>query len=136
MTAKDKLARQSISRMAEVFLTQDDHDEVISALTGLIESEGLRRKIAHIVRDYYAQRLRPEISKFAGLMEMKLARHDPAWGQAWKDSNPDHHLGRIRIIAEELSNAVQEKRRVGVKAADLANHCMMLADQAGELEDV
>lgn len=136
MTTKDEIARQNISRMAEVFLTQVDNESVVSALTGLIQSSDLRRKTAHIIRDYCSQRLRPEIVKFAGLMEMKLLKHDPARGQRWKGGDAKHYLARIVSITEELKIAVADNCKVGIKAADLANHAMMLADQAGELEDV
>lgn len=136
MATKDEIARQNISRMAEVFLTQVDNESVVAALTGLIQSSDLRRKTAHIIRDYCSQRLRPELVKFAGLMEMKLLKHDPARGQRWKGGDADYHLERIEAIIDELKIAVANRERVGIKAADLANHAMMLADQAGELEDV
>lgn len=133
---EDKLAQQHLSRMAEVFLTEDDEDRVLTTVAGLIKKDGLRRKMARIVRDYCAQNLRPEIKKFAGLMELKLLKHDPARGQDWKSGDSEHHIARIKAIIEELEQATFDGKRVGVKAADLANHAMMLADQAGELEDV
>ena len=136
MSAEDKLAQQHLSRMAEVFLTEDNTATVSSIVVGLIGNKSLRKKMARIVRDYCAQNIRPEIAKFAGLMEMKLLKHDPARGQKWKSGEPSHYLTRIKGIVEELDEAVEKGKRVGIKAADLANHAMMLADQFGELEDV
>ena len=136
MTTEDKLAQQHLSRMAEVFLTDPNEKTVMAAVVGLIQNYGLRKKMACIVRDYCAQNLRPEILRFAGLMEMKLLKHDSARGQQWKSGDAAFNLTRIRAILEELELAVDEGQKVGVKAADLANHAMMLADQAGELEDV
>lgn len=133
---EEKLAQQHLSRMAEVFLTVDDPDVIMTTVAGLIQNSLLRKKMARIVRDYCAQNLRPEIHKFAGLMEMKLLKHDPARGQDWKSGDTEHHMARIRAITGELDQAVDDGQRVGVKAADLANHAMMLADLAGELEDV
>jgi len=134
--AEGTLARQHLSRMAEVFLTEDSPEVVVAAISGSIQNGDLRREMARVVRDYCAQNLRPEVKKFAGLMEMKLLKHDPAWGQCWKTGDADHHVVRIIAITEELCTAVKEGKRVGIKAADLANHAMMLADQAGELEDL
>lgn len=136
MKTEDKLAQQHLSRMAEVFLTEDNQDVIMTVVAGLLKNDGLRKKMARVVRDYCAQNIRPEIKKFSGLMEMKLLKHDSARGQRWKSGDAEHHIARIKAIVEELDNAVTEGVRIGVKAADLANHAMMLADQAGELEDV
>jgi NTP pyrophosphatase (non-canonical NTP hydrolase) len=133
---EDKLAQQHLSRIAEVFLTEDDQEVIMPLMAGLLGNNSLRKKMARVVRDYCAQNLRPEILKFAGLMEMKLLKHDSARGQRWKSGDAEHHIARIKAITEELDRAVDEGKRIGVKAADLANHAMMLADQAGELEDV
>lgn len=92
--------------------------------------------MAYVVRDYCSQNLRPEILRFAGLMEMKLLKHDPARGQNWKNGDTSYHMSRIKDIVDELQIAVCNHQKVGIKAADLANHAMMLADQAGELENV
>lgn len=135
-TTNDKLARQALSRMAEVFLTDDDVVSVMNAISNLTENHSLRKRMAFIVRDYCSQHLRPEILKFAGLMEMKLIKHDPARGRSWKSRDMKHNMKHIRDILEELELAVETGRKVGVKAADLANHAMMLADTAGDLEDV
>jgi hypothetical protein len=136
VTTDDKIARQTLSRMAEVFLTDNDAESVMAAIASLTENYNLRKRMAYIVRDYCSQHLRPELSKFAGLMEMKLIKHDPARGHAWKSGNMQNHLARIRAILEELEQAVATGRKIGIKAADLANHAMMLADNAGDLKDV
>ena len=136
MKSEDKLAQQHLSRMAEIFLSETDKASVMSAVASLLQNGNLRKKMAHIVRDYCSMQLRPEISRFAGLMEMKLLKHDPARGQSWKSGDAEHHLQRIKAILDELQIAVWNNEKVGIKAADLANHAMMLADQAGELEGV
>jgi hypothetical protein len=133
---EDKLAQQHLSRMAEVFLTDANKESVLVTVTGLLQKSGLRRKIAHIIRDYCSQNLRPEIVRFAGLMEMKLLKHDPVRGQSWKSCDKDYLLQRIKAVADELHVAVYNGEKIGIKAADLANLAMMLADQAGELEKV
>ncbi len=136
MYTDDKIARQALSRMAEVFLTDDDVVSVMTAIASLTENHSLRKRMAYIVRDYCSQHLRPELLKFAGLMEMKLIKHDPARGRSWKSGDMPYYLHRVRAILAELEEAVESGHKVGVKAADLANHAMMLADLAGDLKDV
>lgn len=136
MTAEDKLAQQHLSRLAEVLMGQATPEDVQQAIFSWADSPALRKKMALIIRDYCSDHLRPEIKKFAGLMELKLRKHDPARGQRWKTGDTEHHLERISYILSELEAAVEEGQRVGIKAADLANHAMMLADQFGELEDI
>jgi len=134
--SEERIAEQQLSRLAELLLG-DEGIEAFKAIMGVVaESAELRRKMAMIIRDHCAQTMRPEIRRFAGLMEMKLRKHDPARGQRWKTGDAEHHLERISYILEELEQAVSARKRVGLKAADLANHAMMLADQAGELQDV
>jgi len=136
MKSEDKLAQQYLSRMAEVFLSESDKESVLATVAGLLQNAGLRKKMAFVVRDYCSQHLRPEILRFSGLMEMKLLKHDPVRGQSWKSGDAEYHLDRIKAILDELQVAVFNHEKVGIKAADLANHAMMLADQAGELTDV
>jgi NTP pyrophosphatase (non-canonical NTP hydrolase) len=69
-------------------------------------------------------------------MEMKLLKHDPARGQDWKKKEPLELFGHISDLMRELETAVNNNHRIGLKAADIANHVMMLADLAGELESV
>jgi hypothetical protein len=128
-------AQQQLSRFAELLLGEEDTEAVRMVIEAVATNSTLRKKMAMMVRDFCAQGMRPEIRKFAGLMEMKLRKHDPARGQRWKTGDAEHHLERISYIVAELEEAVSDGRRIGLKAADLANHAMMLADQAGELED-
>lgn len=130
-----KIAKQHLSLLGEVLLGDESVESISSVLKAMVDRPELRKSIALIVRDYCSHNLRPEIKKFAGLMEMKLRKHDPVRGQSWK-LGPTNNIERIRAILDELELAVEEGRRVGTKAADLANHAMMLADRAGELEDV
>jgi len=137
-----KLARQHLSKLVESLLAytrEEGVDKIKLMLVSLANNGELRKNVAFLIRDFCAENLRPEIRKFAGLMEVKLLKHDPVRGQCWKDadpSGPEHHLERIEAIAQELREAVVAKCQVGLKAADLANHAMMLADIAGELDDV
>ena len=130
-----RIAEQQLSRLAELFLGDGGTEAFKQIVDAIAESDGLRKKVAMIIRDHCARTMRPELEKFAGLMEMKLRKHDPLRGQCWKTGDAQHHLERISYICAELEKAVEEGRRVGLKAADLANHAMMLADQAGELDD-
>jgi hypothetical protein len=133
---ESRIAEQQLSRLAELLLGDEGTDAFKAIIASIAESSALRKKVAMIIRDHCADTMRPEIKRFAGLMEMKLRKHDPARGERWKTGDAEHHLERISFISEELERAVEDGRRVGLKAADLANHAMMLADQAGELEDV
>jgi len=141
ISKKDHISRQHLSRLAERLLSEmggiDDTQglkELISALSINLE---MRKNIALLIRDFCADHMRREIYKFAGLMELKLLKHDPARGDTWKKGLPDYHLSRIQIIVNELIKAVKsDKLSCGIKAADLANHAMMLADLAGDLDDV
>jgi len=130
-----RIAEQQLSRLAELLLGDEGVDAFKAILTAIAESSDLRKKVAMIIRDHCAQTMRPEIRRFAGLMEMKLRKHDPVRGQSWK-LGPTNNMERIKAIVYELEKAVAEGKRVGIKAADLANHAMMLADKAGELQDV
>jgi len=134
-----KLARQHLSRMVEHLLAHSSEEGVENIKTlaiSLANNGELRKNVAFLIRDFCAEHLRPEIRKFAGMMEVKLLKHDPAWGQSWKGGTMEFHLSRMVAIVEELQQAVADKHQVGLKAADLANHAMMIADIAGELEDV
>lgn len=135
-----KLARQHLSRLAERLLAnvggEDDLKHLREMITDLTANFDLRKRVALLIRDYYSDHMRPEIRKFAGLMEMKLVKHDPSRGERWKEGDVAHHMERIHAIVEELAAAVGTGKMVGLKSADLANHAMMLADIAGELEDV
>jgi hypothetical protein len=133
---ESRIAEQQLSRLAELLLGDEGLEAFKAIVDSIAESSALRKKVAMIIRDHCAETMRPEIKRFAGLMEMKLRKHDPARGQRWKGGESDFHIERIACIIDELELAVSRGQKVGLKAADLANHAMMLADQAGELEDV
>jgi len=138
----DIIARQHLSRLAERLLANiggaDDLQRLKDMTSTLAGNPPLRKNIALLIRDFCADHMRPEVKKFAGLMEMKLLKHDPARGaKGWKrDDDPQQHLARLSVILEELAKALKDGNQVGLKAADLANHAMMLADIAGELDEV
>jgi len=142
MKTTDTLARQQLSRLAERLLAniggEADTTHLKEMVTALAGNSPLRHNIALLVRDFCADHIRPEIKKFAGLMEMKLMKHDPGrGGMSWKnDAGPQQYLDGLDKILVELKEAVGKKRGIGLKAADLANYAMMLADLAGDLEDV
>jgi hypothetical protein len=135
-----RLARQHLSRLAEILLAEETGPEgleLIKKLTAsLVSNPDMRRNLAFLIRDYCADHLRPEVKRFAGLMEMKLLKHDPALGQQWKDKEPVDVFSHINDLMNELEVAISNNRRIGLKAADVANHAMILADLAGELESV
>jgi len=134
--ASRRVAEQQLCLMAELLLCHADTDAFKAVIGVMAESHDLRKKVAMIIRDHCAATMRPEVEKFAGLMEMKLRKHDPVRGERWKTGDAEHHIERIESIVEELHNAIHSGLRVGLKSADLANHAMMLADQFGELDDV
>jgi hypothetical protein len=133
-----KLARQHLARLAEKLISgSDDLQDLKDMAASIALNPDLRKRVAFLIRDFCSDHMRPEIKKFSGLMELKLLKHDPARGEGWKSSgDSSHHLERISFIAAELEKAIEAGKRVGLKAADLANHAMMLADIAGDLEDV
>ena len=133
---KTKLAQQFLSRLCELLLFGDSPEKVSLAIKTLAGNNGLRKNVAYLIRDHCADHPRPEIYRFAGLMELKLRKHDPVRGDSWKRGDPKHHLDCIRQIYDELVEAVQTNNSIGLKAADLANHAMMLSDLSGDLSDV
>lgn len=131
-----RVAEQQLCLMAELLLCDASAGDFKAVIGVMAESRDLRKKVAMIIRDHCAATMRPEIKKFAGLMEMKLRKHDPVRGERWKTGDAEYHIERLESILEELHNATDQHKRVGLKSADLANHAMMLADQFGELDDV
>lgn len=134
-----KVARQQLSLLAETLLDPNDDLPALKKLaTSLASAPELRKNLAFLIRDFCAEHLRPEVRRFAGLMEMKLMKHDPARGMSWKDgsASPPDIISHIHDLMGELETAVNNNQRVGLKAADVANHVMILADLAGELGSV
>ena len=136
MDVEASQALQKLSRFIELLLSgEEDEDALTTAINSFTRDPDLQKKVIQLARDRYSAEARPELKKFLGLMEMKLQKHDPERKQSWKGGAPAHHIRQLRVIVDELEVAVEEGRQVGLKAADAANHAMMLADQAGELED-
>lgn len=84
--------------------------------------------------------LRPEVLKFACLMEQKLRENDHKGG--WRDDSCDALLDRLREETLELQDAcdlhtsfasVGARNNLALEAADVANFAMMIADNAGGL---
>ncbi len=96
--------------------------------------------------------LRPEVVKFAQLMERALRDNDHKGG--WKEEQTSYLSRRCGNELEELREAIQKQRRewmtgfppvdaakrdalradVGKEAADVANFAMMIADVCGALK--
>ena len=79
--------------------------------------------------------LRPELARFARLMEDKLRENDHKPG--WKDDSPDALFARLLQEAGELSRVIlshafdsgpAEAHILTREAADVANFAMMIAD--------
>jgi len=67
--------------------------------------------------------LRPQVQKFAELMELRLREHDHKGG--WEKDD-------VRTLTRRLVANVDTLPAGGVEAAvDTANYAMMLADKAG-----
>ena len=82
--------------------------------------------------------VRPEVSRFAGLMEAQLIKHDDKLG--WKNEYIKFLFDRLIEEANELfellkSPAVVDPVRIGEEAADVANFAMMIADVCGALKE-
>lgn len=88
--------------------------------------------------------VRPEVWRFALLMERELARHDDRPG--WKHTDPNWLFTRLLEEAEELRQTMidlggrggagareRAEERIGPEAADIANFAMFIADVAGAL---
>lgn len=91
---------------------------------------------------FSVQELRPEVMKFALLMETRLRLKDADKGQSWKTMGL-HDLGvpmtSKAVQLERELDGLQHGRPLSVAVTkhtvDLANFCMMIADVAGALED-
>lgn len=81
-------------------------------------------------------KLRPEVAKFARLMEAKLKENDHKGG--WKHCDVGWLLMRLGEEFDELIKALYPKEEripnvVASEAADVANFAMMIADVVGGL---
>lgn len=77
--------------------------------------------------------VRPEVAKFAELMEEKLAENDHKGH--WSEAPWDYHVERLQQEVEELHDALIQgnPRLIAEEAADVGNFAMFLADVAGGL---
>jgi len=83
---------------------------------------------------------RPEVQKFACLMEIKLRQNDDKGG--WKDKSTNTLVLRVYDEVQELREAISDSSaalsleeviaNVEFEAADVANFVMMLADNFRE----
>lgn len=73
--------------------------------------------------------VRPEVARFAQLMEMKLSMHDEERGDSWQKENTDFFMVRIEEEYAELLEAVitGNMKKIQYEAADVANFLMMLS---------
>lgn len=89
--------------------------------------------------------MRPEVQRFAEIMEAKLVANDhkPGWkgdsaiallNRLWEESNElgEAIAARPYGIANDLLNA-SERAHIAAEAADVANFAMMIADVCGGL---
>jgi len=82
--------------------------------------------------------LRPEVVKFAGLMERVLEKNDFKGG--WKNTMSSGELLRragqeLKELRAELREKVKDPKKIAMEAADVANFMMMIADVCGGLSD-
>lgn len=90
--------------------------------------------------------LRPEVQRFALLMEEQLRKNDHKGG--WQHELAADLFTRIKDETEELGDALRRgpgtpnpfgpydkpaRKRIGHEAADVANFCMMVADVVGAI---
>ncbi len=75
--------------------------------------------------------LRPEVLKFAGIMEGKLKQNDYKGG--WLGCDILELLFSLEEEVRELKRAIRDGGDLGEEAADVANYAMMIADKAGAL---
>lgn len=89
----------------------------------------------------YCNTLREPLARFAALMERKLLKHDAKWnGNSWPGTSNEDLLKGLREHLEKLErhlkfplpeqNEESINKQLAVDAADVANYCMMLADNA------
>ena len=79
--------------------------------------------------------LRPEVQRFAEMMESKLRENDHKGG--WEDDTCGSLFARMIEEGDELHEALAQIRQIPEKvageAADVANFCLMIADNSGGL---
>jgi NTP pyrophosphatase (non-canonical NTP hydrolase) len=83
--------------------------------------------------DEMTKSVRPKVMAFAQAMEERLAEHDSRPG--WENAPYWFLLSRLIEEIGELAIAMRGATSMSVlrEAADVANFCMMIADNSGEL---
>lgn len=80
-------------------------------------------------------KLRPEVERFALLMEAAMQERDRDWGKNWRGSNMTYFVDRLHQEIDELVIAIHNDPdslnpdAVKKEAADVANFCMMIAEE-------
>jgi hypothetical protein len=75
--------------------------------------------------------VRPEVARFALLMEAKLRANDHK--RPWRHCPLQYLSMRLTQERKELAEAIATKTGVGEECADIANFAMMVADKVGDL---
>jgi NTP pyrophosphatase (non-canonical NTP hydrolase) len=75
--------------------------------------------------------VRPEVARFALLMEAKLRANDHK--RHWRYVPLQYLSMRLTQERKELAGAIQTRTDVGGECADVANFAMMIADKVGAL---
>lgn len=75
--------------------------------------------------------VRPEVARFALLMEAKLRANDHK--QPWRHCSLNYLSTRLTQERAELRQALKKREDVGLECADVANFAMMIADKVGDL---
>jgi hypothetical protein len=116
---------------------RDDIAQIIAKWCEESEEEFLPNVLANRIEDYLHKQantprsddgLRESVRWFAGQMEARLREHDDRRG--WKDLPGTYLITRLDACADELCEAVGigAKNLVIKTAGDVANFCMMIAD--------
>jgi hypothetical protein len=119
----------------------------VASLTGALDEvcgqniEGVKTKTAQRISDLveYMSFYRPEVRSFARVMENKLRANDHKIGwhhEEWPDLVERMQGKMVKLIdALSLHGCPEEAPQdiVG-EAADVANFCLMIADNSGQLE--
>lgn len=81
-------------------------------------------------------KLRPEVAAFALLMESRLCDKDEDKGQGWKKKTAIDLTVNVCTAARSIEQALFPMQDRSIKAlVDMSNHCMMLADIIGALNE-
>lgn len=82
-------------------------------------------------------KLRPEVERFALLMEVAMQARDAERADSWRGGPIEFYVDRLHQEIDELVVALymskgypaEYLRRVKKEAADVANFCMMIAEE-------